>query len=379
MRRLKLLGAGQDGSRAVVVHGCFHTSNWGDLLLLELMTQHLRQRYNVRAICPALPAAERARVSAGPGRGVWSFLRPRVAIMSGGGYLNDRDGDPRQMRDLLRYSLPCRWWRATSVPYVVVGVGAGPWLSGVGAARVRTVCEGARAIAARDEESKQVLTAAGVPPGKIEVTADLAMALTRKDLPEAADADAEALLGPKPPGVRRLGIHLDSLVNQGPGLEKVLSAIVAELPEDGSVEPIWLVDRNGTEALRSRVQAFADRHFPSLRVLGLHPLLTTAGLIGRLDAVVTSKLHVGVTAWALGIPTCGYSTHPKTKRFYRQVGRESFQADVWDESPDVVRPWIKSFVEGATDFLTADADRGAALRALARRNLRSSTTISGRS
>jgi polysaccharide pyruvyl transferase WcaK-like protein len=48
--------------------------------------------------------------------------------------------------------------------------------------------------------------------------------------------------------------------------------------------------------------------------------LATIGLIGCMDAVLTTKLHVGVVARALGVPTLAVGSHPKIRRFYEAIG-----------------------------------------------------------
>ena len=49
----------------------------------------------------------------------------------------------------------------------------------------------------------------------------------------------------------------------------------------------------------------------------------TAALISKLSAILTTKLHVGIVAYALGVHCESFATHQKTPRFYKQIGRAS--------------------------------------------------------
>jgi hypothetical protein len=76
---------------------------------------------------------------------------------------------------------------------------------------------------------------------------------------------------------------------------------------------------------------------------------------------------VGIVAWALGVPCCGYSTHGKTKRFYEQIGRQQFQTSVHDD-PAVFSQWVRMFLEDRSAFGAEDSAARAVLRERALRN-----------
>jgi hypothetical protein len=44
------------------------------------------------------------------------------------------------------------------------------------------------------------------------------------------------------------------------------------------------------------------------------------GVIKALDLVITTKLHVGIVACALGTSVLAFPAHQKTRRFYEQIG-----------------------------------------------------------
>lgn len=89
---------------------------------------------------------------------------------------------------------------------------------------------------------------------------------------------------------------------------------------------------------------------------------TVAAIIGRCDAVVTTQLHVGIVAYALGVPPCSPSAHEKTKRFYRQISRSNWQVDIPKIGegagfiPVKVSDWLRSIIEGDDEYYKMDRD-----------------------
>lgn len=349
----------------IIVHGCYHTLNFGDVLLLEVMADHLRRAYDVTPVCPWIHPSLEGKLLADPGAGLRACFAARAAIFGGGGYL-DHFPERRKMRRLMRYSVPASIFRATKTPYVVTGPGVGLEIHGKGAARIKSICLGARAVCVRDQESKDSLIRVGIPGDRVEVTADLVLALTEDMIPDDAVRQAEELLGRATPGVRRLGMHVQSGGEERGRFDGYLRAIGPILGDRDDVEPIFFFDHGGPEN-----EGFSRRireHLPRARVLPAQSHWTLAAILKRFDAVITTKLHVGITAWTLGVPTCGFSVyHAKTSRFYRQIGREEFQAPISDDPARLVE-WVRMFAEEPERFGAESPTAREELPRRARRN-----------
>lgn len=352
-----------------IVHGCYHNGNFGDLLLMEILSNFLRKNYRCRVVCPWVRTPPPTDLTASVGRGFMSTLWANAAIFGGGGYLNDRNADPRAVRRLLRYSAPATWWRISKVPYVIVGVGVGPLASQVAKDRIRTICDGAKAISVRDEESKAILVDAGIEESSIGVTADWVLLLNKQDIPEHFQDRASILLGERREGVKRLGIHLESLSNQPSLMEKTLDALSAAIECESHIEPYWIVDSNASSLLENQIKDYAAKKLPQLNVIPLQHFWTTAALLGSMDGLITSKLHVGITGWALGVPVCGFSSHIKSQRFYRQIRRTNFQVNASDTQTNCVAEWVHSMGRDYSVFSHNDDAARSALRRAALGNL----------
>lgn len=340
-----------DRPSRILLHGCYANRNFGDLLMLDLLSLRIRERFGTTPICPWIHKDKKKSVLAKPGHGLFDFLFAQAAILGGGGYLYHTAG--QSLKGLKRYSLPASIWQKRAIPYAIIGVGAGPAMSPEGREHVLRICDGARAITLRDQESHDLLVEAGVPKERIRATADLALDMVPGDIPDWAHAKAGQLLGVRTQDRIRLGLHFETYRKQPEKLAGLIGAIAGALARHDHVEPIWLFDHD----MRSlpRIAELCEKHrLINPRFIPCQDHWTTAALIAQLDAVITSKLHVGIAAWTLGVPAAGYSVHPKTHRFFSQCGRSQFQcADT--APPDIVAHWIALVAEHALAFNTLDA------------------------
>ena len=352
---------------SVAVHGCYNTPNFGDQLLLDLARRAVADAGGE----PVSPWVHGVPDTAGL---AWfaAALRCDVALFAGGGYLVDAAGR-RDKRRLLRYSVPATAWRWRGTPRAVIGVGVGPHLSPFGRRRVAEVCRGAEVVAARDEASAELLRASGVDD--VRVTADWVVGLERRDLPPDAVSAAEATL---PDGPRRFGLHLPLPAGKADAAHAICRQAAEALRGVEDVEVIFLFDHGVTPTGRELATRWRDDDTlpPSRLVHGL-PHWSFAAVLARLDAVLTVKLHVGITAWALGVPPCSLYAHGKTGRFYEQIGRDD-RARPLAEADGPVTRWLTLFRDDPAAFGGGYDDHRDRLRAAARENVELTRAFVGR-
>jgi hypothetical protein len=110
------------------------------------------------------------------------------------------------------------------------------------------------------------------------------------------------------------------------------AALIAALRPRSDVVPVLFSDI-GTQSSLVHMQELAG----ILRAEAGRECLTvpfggtwrTAALLARLSAVLTTKLHVGIVSYALGVYAESFALHPKTLRFYAITAR-SPQAQLFD-------------------------------------------------
>jgi polysaccharide pyruvyl transferase WcaK-like protein len=56
------------------------------------------------------------------------------------------------------------------------------------------------------------------------------------------------------------------------------------------------------------------------RTVALHEIEAAVDCLASLDCLITSKLHIGMTAMSLGVPVVSYAGEPKTKLVFKRIG-----------------------------------------------------------
>lgn len=322
--------------KKIVLHGCYNTSNFGDLLLLDMVTGSIQEEEGHIVLTPWISDAEKNTVKATSIVSVSDFLSADVGVFGGGGYFVDVPGNPKKAVKLLRYAMPAFLWRMFRIPYAIVGVGVGPELSFLGGKIVKFICSGAKLISVRDEASKRLLIEQGVNQNHIGVVADLAICLQYKDIPEPSITKAKSLINDTQKF--KLGIHLSI----AEGLEDDIVAFADILNKsiqknkNKNIDVYWFFDH--AESNLSKIQQIVDNH-ENYYLVKKQNHWVTAAFIGQLDSVITTKLHVGIVAFALGVLPFGISNHGKTKRFYEQIDRSDYQTD-YNGDFSIINRWI---------------------------------------
>jgi len=366
----------ENSDKKIVIHGCYNNHNFGDMLMLEMIRHALCDVRDIECACPW----ERVYISGevrNHGRGWRDVLSANAGVFGGGGYLHA--GTRARAR---HYHLPARIWQVRGIPYIIIGVGVGPRMNPATAKWVRTVCEGANAICVRDDESKELLQDIGVPEDKVQATADIVLGLEAKHFPSAAVDAGERALATLPRRKRLLGLHFPNACGplrisssypfhvRHPSTKfvELIKALSELLKRNRDIQLVWLFDHlRGGSTLRA-VRMVCERWLPDMAFMPYHDHWSAAYILGRLQGVITTKLHVGIVAWAQGVPCCAYASHGKIARFYRQIERSRFCVD--DSAPvSTILDWVRIFIEDPQDFAREDQTARARLRLQANRNI----------
>ena len=351
----------------VVIQGCYDNRNFGDKLLLDILSSHCLQRTGKRPICPWIHREEEKSTSAKAGSGIRDCFSSKIAIFGGGGYLHDGNGKYSSIKRLLkRYAGPSSMWRLTRTPYIVVGPGSGPLSSPLGKWAVRTMLNGAEVVTVRDDASREILLKAGVESGKIEVTADLACICTPDNVPQEAMEKALRLVADFSNDKKLVGIHFSSLTGYAEKLEDLVRTLGDAFSNKPELQLVWLFD-HGQSAWK-QIAPLSQVYTPTAKMIPVQPHWVMMGLLKQFDAIFTSKLHVGIAGWCMGVPVCGYSSHIKSRRFYEQIGRLNFHEDC-SSPPSILKEWIECLYNSPAEFRKEDESSRVLLRRLAQKNL----------
>lgn len=294
----------------LALHGSYYGYNFGDTLLCRIFCDWTRAAAPDRRVVLPLANARNTALIGADGHGPVSALAARRLMFVGGGYFSEAATRPAawSRRAYLRHVGLGEAAAALGRPYGVFGVGAGPirtpWL----ARRVARLCEGAQCLIVRDPESADFLHSVGVTR-EIQVWADAA--LSTPFVPDAVRAD-------RPP---TLMVHISAQ----PSASEIAVATAAVrwglaqkdvqlvLADDGLARrrrSVWAAQILANAPNEPRLRHVPYDGDPS------HML----DLIRSVDAVVTTKLHMGIVSLTQRRHVVSFPAHSKTVRFYRQVG-----------------------------------------------------------
>ncbi len=302
----------------VHLHGSHFSNNFGDTLLAYLAAATVVETDNdVLFTRPNAELETYARAHLGS-RLATDPKGADCLVFHGGGYF----GEPPKgssfswaMRFARRHASVALPYILTGKPFAIVGVGVGPVRSWLGRFLVRRLFNRASLVTVRDVESVAELRRLGV----------------KRPLPMFPDmvfGSVSALGGTSPSERPYLVIHLGSW----PFPLEDLATAIATMCGNTDRDVVLITDHENDHPKVRFCEALAAKLGTLNLQTRVHSHRDTAYLLGLLrhaSAVVTDKLHVGIVASGYGVPVLSIPKHPKTPRFYAQIG---LQAAVLDPS-----------------------------------------------
>lgn len=316
----------QTECREIALHGSYYEHNFGDELLLALYARWIRETGAGIAVNAPLASEEMMRAIGADSRGMSGLRRVMGLVYGGGGYFGEQPVRPIRwgFRNLLRYAPPAVAMELRARPYAIIGVGAGPLSNRLTRRAIVRLCSRADVVAVRDEESCEYLRGFGVRREDVVVTADAALTIG------ALGDRCSLAAGSDPPlGYRRrernIGIHLLLPREMSHFSELLVGGLIRFATKHPETAFVFFADSR-REGVTSEDQRPSGLVMTLIQQLGARSSfvpykepLTLLNLLASLDMVITTKLHVGIAAVALGIPVVSLPYHYKVARFYRQV------------------------------------------------------------
>lgn len=331
----------------IAIHGCYDIENFGDLLLAAIVEQRIRRNLSEETV---IPIRDRRFGIAWP----LEFIGSQYCVWGGGGYLACPSNILRIFRFIRRYAVPSLLMRISKIPYSILCPGVDPVEWKISQQILKFICQGSRITIVRDEESKVVLTKIGVRSSQVKVAPDLVLSIRPEDLPEESRVSADRILSNTVPGMINVGVHLESIyvVNRDV-FYKICQLIIKELSKSSiPARLVFLVDHN-PEIIKAYSEVIKSLPIHSAKECLIVPKQdpwTTLAVLHKLEAVITSKLHVGIAAYSMGANPFALWTHPKTPRFYKMIDRIAHQAS-YSEWEGKIEAWIQHI------FTTQSAER----------------------
>ena len=320
----------------IVIHGTYHDNNFGDLLLMKIYERWILNTCKDDIVYPMVPKAQLKRFKqhfphAHVGfdeRKSWKAL-----IYSGGGHFGEPDkiakhaySNSWNKRFFKRHVLPAELCIWTRLPYAIMGVGVGPLSNFFVRNEVKRILTYSKTTTVRDTISYQYAKNVLNIRRDVKTIPDAALSISKSDIPEEPLEKIKKLLAPYM-GMSFLGIHhpRDFLVDtkQSKILQK---SLLNGIKSSDNLLPVIFSDNGVSEYSKpcnDLCELIENQTGKSCLVVPFQGVWETIALISEMSAVLTTKLHVGIVAYALGVYCESFAIHSKVARFYEQINRSS--------------------------------------------------------
>mgnify|MGYP001040056719 CR=1 FL=1 len=302
------------------LHGSYFVRNFGDTLLLNIIYNWIKEAQpNSKVILPYITSHKEA-VEILNNTDTDSYKKYQVSqcdkfVFGGGGYFGEPNKSwlKRQRWSYRNYRRHIAWNKelfTNHIPFSIIGVGVGPLSNYFLRKKAIQLFEKANFICVRDNESLNYIRKWGNINPDIYETTDLALTVRR------------------PPGTpnekKVLGVHFPILAHFP---QEKIPDIVSFLKKLSEAYTIKLVnDEEGQMDIgrRSNITRFIRENNIEYTQIEYHDPTTLINELNSLDAIITTKLHVGILGYALKKPVLSIPNHDKNFRFYKQIGRSKF-------------------------------------------------------
>ncbi len=304
----------------IALHGSYFGRNFGDTLILKLVYDWIKELDPEGTITLPYITSELEfnEITSQNQKFDLNRIDPKDfdgLIFGPGGYFGE---PPSNFINILKWSIRnynrhLAWTEKlfrNNIPYIIVGVGVGPLSNYFLRKKVIRLFQNAYCISVRDEISKKYLIDWGVSSSKISINFDVALSLKRTYSRQSNKN-------------KKLGIHLSgSFLNQ----YKKLDAIVNFIERIKNKYLISFIEDNYNQFKEGignpLLEAFKKQGI-AYNIIKYQSPNQTIDDISDMDLIITSKLHMGIVGYALGVPVISLPKHSKTFRFYEQINRQA--------------------------------------------------------
>ncbi len=284
----------------IYLHGSLNNRNFGDELLVILLARKIKAHIpNAKIYIKANEASYKeinSHIDVCRINRIFSFRKIDLIFFGGGGYF----GGPSYMRSRWDISFFMRFLpiaiarKMFSINVVVYGVGVGPIPSYINRLVVKSLLNSSLSTFVRDSLSKDYIKSLGCNSGIV------------------SDLVSNKLIFK---GTQSIKIH-KSIILHNVNSVKFMNEILRLMPNEYHIKIIYDSSKKFDhdeciETLKRKNIAYS-----------IEPYVNTDMILEEIAAselVVTSKLHVGICATTLGVPTVAIPKHIKIHRYYEMM------------------------------------------------------------
>ena len=337
--------------RGVVICGAYGMSNAGDDAILEAILAEMRsidERMPLTVMSRnPMDIAVQHHVKAVHTFNIFGFLRAlrRSALyINGGGSLIQ---DVTSSRSLWYYLFSLRAAKKRRCKVLMYGCGIGPVSRGLNRhASAAAMNRYVDIITLREEHSRRELESFGVTKPEIIVASDPALFI-----PAAGERELDNLMAAH--GLKKEEKHICFCLRNWPGYDEkapVFGRAAAYAREKYGLRPVFFAINFRSDGAASR-KASAYAGADAVVVDEYLSTSATVGLISRMSAVVSMRLHALIFAASQSVPVVGISYDPKVRAFLDYIGQDANCEGFESITEERLRDMIDAAVAADSDRL----------------------------
>lgn len=295
----------------ISLHGSYFGNNYGDILLMKLFTQWIRE-YNP-SIMINYPMLKDGKILDPPQNttcGLWNLLRSDALVFFGGGYFGEKPTKKQRwsVRNFYRHAIVAILAIVFRIPYAIIGVEFGPISVSWFKRCVIFIAKHAKCLVVRNEESLIFLNENGVR--NVQLSFDAVLSLSDYVNPIIDTTSKNKIL-----------LHI---TKQSAKVIDLVKSIILAL-KNNNINNVGFIEDEPGQYKRfyndtiSRLFDDANIEVEKYIYEGTDKVIS---VINDSEMIITTKLHVGIAGIALNKKVFSVYYHPKTLRLHKQVNNE---------------------------------------------------------
>ena len=295
----------------ISLHGSYFGNNYGDILLMKLYSQWIRDYDpSIKINYPLLKEKNILDPIDNVSYGLLNLLRSDALVYFGGGYFGEQPVRKVRwsIRNFHRHVVIGLFAILFRIPIAIIGVEIGPLSVSWFRKFVLYIAKRANCLIVRNKESLEYLVEHGLFNAKLSYDSVLSLS---------------DYVAPNYNCSHTILLHI-SMVNES--VITLLKSIFIVLKEQNINNVVFVEDGIGQLSKLKEHGIFdlcdeADIDYKKLEYIGTNRVVDA---INESEMIITTKMHVGVTGIALNKKVFSVYTHPKIFRLHKQVGNEEF-------------------------------------------------------
>ena len=323
----------------ISLHGSYFGNNYGDVLLMKMFTQWVRE-YDPLAVIN-YPKLKQGMIMDPPDnttRGMWNLIKSDALVFFGGGYFGEKPTKKIRwsFRNFFRHIIVGLFAIVFKIPYAIIGVEFGPLSVSWFKKCVLFIAKHAKYLVVRNVESKDFLQDNGVK--NVILSYDAVLSLS-----DIVKCESDCVSN------KKMLLHI---TRQNSNVISLYKAIITVLKEQ-NINRVGFIEDEPGQCSRFYNDEVSTLFENAGIIVDKYEYEGTDKVIEKIresEMIITTKLHVGITGVALNKKVFSVYSHPKTLRLHKQVNNEMNCIALNDVDNTIVDK-IRLFVKEGQYFL----------------------------